>query len=47
MMYVYRNRCTGAVGAKHGDFSLVVAVKKEKKRASQALAGGRKGTGKG
>jgi hypothetical protein len=31
---------------KSGDFFLVVAVKKEKTRA-QALAGGRKGTGKG
>ena len=30
-----------------GDFLLVLAVKKEKKRAPQALAGGRKGTGKG
>ena len=29
-----------------GDFLPVVAVKKEKKRAPQALAGGRKGTGK-
>ena len=32
---------------KNGDFSLVLAVKKEKKNAPQALAGGRKGTGKG
>ena len=30
-----------------GDFLLVLAVKKEKKRAPQALAGGRKGAGKG
>ena len=30
-----------------GDFLLVLPVKKEKKRAPQALAGGRKGTGKG
>jgi hypothetical protein len=33
--------------AKNGGFLLVLAVKKEKKRAPQALAGGRKGTGKG
>ena len=32
---------------KNGDFSVVLAVKKEKKRAPQALADGRKGTGKG
>ena len=31
----------------NGGFLLVLAVKKEKKRAPQALAGGRKGTGKG
>jgi hypothetical protein len=32
---------------KNGGFLLVLAVKKERKRAPQALAGGRKGTGKG
>ena len=31
----------------NGDFFVVLAVKKEKKSAPQALAGGRKGTGKG
>jgi hypothetical protein len=30
-----------------GDFSVVLAVKKENKRAPQALADGRKGTGNG
>ena len=37
----------GGMLGKNGDFLLVLPVKKEKKRAPQALAGGRKGTGKG
>ena len=42
-----RRLCQGWGGsAFHGDVSVVLAVKKEKKRAPQALAGGRKGTGK-
>ena len=35
------------MGPKRGGVLPVLAVKKEKKRAPQALAGGRKGTGKG
>ena len=50
-----RQRAQAACSVKNkpenGDFLLVLAVKhkqqKEKKRAPQALAGGRKGTGKG